>query len=489
MTQPTRMEPTGGGGEPRSSLRGLVIAGIGVAAIAAGVVISRMQKAALGSAQRPFVAIDVARKDLPAMHLDPTTVYSVTIGSGDLTGGLSVRAQYFTEGLHAAFGQQTAAYVTLLMPEGDSATVRVDPPERFAETGATLRRGTVVGLAAGLDSALAGELDMTLVGDALEGTLRRGPTLYTVSAENDSQLVIRRVGPPTILVDPPPVFQRESAHERRHPDARRGEGPEPNATAGAAPPACAPVSVLTVGVVFADGAKWDTGSSSQQALAGDAIKKTGSALEASGLSERVALPANTTASVRNLPSTSERRSETLLAWLQPGDSHWPEVDNWRDSLKIDAVALVLDGYPTFKDKEKHDADVCGRANLGNDPDNQRNRAVFVIARPCVGYYSFPHELGHVLGNQHEHTSGDTARPRFSYSYGYLIGAGRDRVGDLMASDCYPSSCRRLLYSTPDRKVPVGAHTVPLGWDHLDPSKGADAARTIAQTLCVEAGYR
>jgi hypothetical protein len=90
------------------------------------------------------------------------------------------------------------------------------------------------------------------------------------------------------------------------------------------------------------------------------------------------------------------------------------------------------------------ASYCGVANtMKTLSDNFKTEAFAVVKYDCaVEAYSFPHELGHVLGAAHN--KGDGGTGLYSYSYGWRSGAGAYR--SLMS---YPPGTRLPVWSNPN----------------------------------------
>jgi len=81
----------------------------------------------------------------------------------------------------------------------------------------------------------------------------------------------------------------------------------------------------------------------------------------------------------------------------------PEVNQRRDKAGADLAALIVD-----------QADYCG---LADAIMADASTAFAVIYHDCAtGYYSFAHELGHLMGARHDEQN-DPSVP-FSYGHGY-----------------------------------------------------------------------
>src|SRR5262249_10303608 len=122
---------------------------------------------------------------------------------------------------------------------------------------------------------------------------------------------------------------------------------------------------------------------------------------------------------------------------QPADGFMDNVHTLRDTSGADVVALLVER-----------ASYCGVGYLMQTPSYAfADYAFGVVLRSCAtGNYSFGHELGHIMGSDHDqsHSSGGGSYP---YSFGYQ--APNRAFRDVMAYDC-PGGCPRVLhFSNPD----------------------------------------
>ena len=101
-------------------------------------------------------------------------------------------------------------------------------------------------------------------------------------------------------------------------------------------------------------------------------------------------------------------STDLSSFFNTGTSHGSEVADLRDQHNADIVVLMTgnsSGYGTG----------CGRASgIGVDADE-----AFAVAKEAcgTGYYSFGHEIGHLIGARHIITQDSNTTP-FAYGHGY-----------------------------------------------------------------------
>src|SRR5262249_35151376 len=86
-------------------------------------------------------------------------------------------------------------------------------------------------------------------------------------------------------------------------------------------------------------------------------------------------------------------------------------------------------------------DFCGLADaiMAN-----ASTAYAVVHYGCAtGYYSFAHELGHLMGARHDPANDSTTTP-FAYGHGYQQTATSPTWRTIMPYNC-PSNCTRLQY--------------------------------------------
>jgi hypothetical protein len=111
------------------------------------------------------------------------------------------------------------------------------------------------------------------------------------------------------------------------------------------------------------------------------------------------------------------------------DGYMDEVHALRNAYAADICVLLTD----YKD-------VCGEAYDIGVPASD---AFCVVNASCAtGYYSFGHEIGHLLGCRHDPYVDPTTTP-FAYGHGYVYSPGHWRTIMAYANAC--SSCGRIQY--------------------------------------------
>jgi hypothetical protein len=165
---------------------------------------------------------------------------------------------------------------------------------------------------------------------------------------------------------------------------------------------------------------------------------------------------------------------TDLSTLTTG-SALSSVRTTRNTIGADVTVLMV----------PHASDSCGRANEAGDPasvDSEDTAFAVVTADSsrCIDGYSFAHELGHLLGANHD--AKDTPAGGFgpfSYSRGHVV---TNVAEDLMSIDQTCNCRRELQYSSPGKGF-VDFPGTPSG------TSGEDNARSILVVAPAAASYR
>ena len=166
-------------------------------------------------------------------------------------------------------------------------------------------------------------------------------------------------------------------------------------------------------------------------------------------------------------------SEMLGAMTSANDGLLDEIHALRDQYGADVVSLIVD-RPLL----------CGKTYQNSGRFSNFDRYAFVVLHhSCVtGYYSFGHEIGHLMGSQHDRGNASQAGI-FDYSYGYQDPNHNFRT--IMAYNCVVSCPRINYWSNPNIKYnDVGATGVSIDHAH-----GANNSLSLSQLAPVVAAYR
>lgn len=121
-------------------------------------------------------------------------------------------------------------------------------------------------------------------------------------------------------------------------------------------------------------------------------------------------------------------------------------------------------------------DACGVGYI-NAP---ASHAFAVVGWRCAtGNYSFAHEVGHVLGANHDRANASGSPYPYGHGYQFSLGSG-ERFRTIMSYDC-PGGCTRInSWSNPD---------ITYGGARTGDAATADNQRVLVQRKHVVAGFR
>ncbi len=165
---------------------------------------------------------------------------------------------------------------------------------------------------------------------------------------------------------------------------------------------------------------------------------------------------------------------TIARLRNAGDGQMDRVHELRDQYKADIVVLFVEGDNAY----------CGVSySMETLSPAFESSAFSLISRKCASTnLSFAHELGHVMGSQHDHANAQIDGV-YAYSYGYQAPDNAFRT--IMAYQC-PGGCPRINHwSNPD----VDYDGQSTGIDHTDPLSAADNRRSLNNTAFTVANFR
>lgn len=171
------------------------------------------------------------------------------------------------------------------------------------------------------------------------------------------------------------------------------------------------------------------------------------------------------ADYRTTPFPDGRMGEDLGRLQNPRDGQLDEVHALRDAARADVVVMLTDGK-----------DACGVGYI-NAPASY---AFAVVGWQCAtGNYSFAHEVGHVLGANHDRDNASDSPYPYGHGYQFRLDSG-ERFRTIMSYDC-PGGCTRInTWSNPN---------ITYGGARTGDAATADNQRVLVQRKHVVAGFR
>ncbi|MEO6025097.1 MAG: M12 family metallo-peptidase, partial [Burkholderiales bacterium] len=174
----------------------------------------------------------------------------------------------------------------------------------------------------------------------------------------------------------------------------------------------------------------------------------------------------------------------LAPLRRKGDHVMDIVHQWRDELYADVVVLITENQNSIP---------CGGAHQMRSPKHSFEAFAFAaIPRSCAtGQYNFAHELGHVMGADHDWAQSNSLFP-FEYSHGLTMPHPNDPtvppwrtiMAENTACSGLPNGCVRVQYwSNPDSlwgDQQMGVNEGP---------RQADNRKTLNNTASIVANFR
>jgi hypothetical protein len=235
-------------------------------------------------------------------------------------------------------------------------------------------------------------------------------------------------------------------------------------------------TVIDVMVVYTAAARLNQGSTTAiNNLIDLAVSETNTGYTNSGISQMLNLVH--TAEVSYAESGNIQTDRDRLK--NPSDGFMDNVHTLRNTHAADLVALIVDNGGSY----------CGIAFIMTNVSTQFEDSGFcVVADECAtGYYSFGHELGHLMGARHDWFVDGTDISPYTYNHGLTnpTDSWRTIMAYNDACTAVGSSCNRLLYwSNPDKTYGGDA----MGTREAD-VEAKDNRKTLANTAFVVANFR
>lgn len=247
-------------------------------------------------------------------------------------------------------------------------------------------------------------------------------------------------------------------------------------------------SQIDVLVVYDDAAEQSAGGAvAMQALIDLAVSETNANYANSGVNQRIKL---VHAEKVTYDETGFDWVTTLYRLTNKNDQYLDNVPILRDTYNADATVMLV-----------ANAAYCGMAwQMGSVSTGFSEYAYAVVNKGCAtGYYSFGHELGHIMGATHDWYVDASHDSPFTYNKGYVNLDGRWRTVMAYNNKCANSgvNCVRLPYWSNPLKTyadkPLGA---PEGTDTScqvgnlsNPECDADNAKVLNDTAYTVANFR
>jgi len=207
-----------------------------------------------------------------------------------------------------------------------------------------------------------------------------------------------------------------------------------------------------------------------------AIDETNQGYKNSGVTQRINLAK--TIEVDYDETLDLRKDRDRLQ--KAADGHLDEVLKLRDEVKADLVSFWV---------EDSNGGACGIAYIMKKPSVAfAPWGVSVVKRSCAtGYYSFGHELAHIMGARHDHYVDPTNNSPYTYNHAYFIPQLKYRTIMGYNNGCRAAgeSCTRINFYSNPRKMRGGK---PMGIPEGKP-KAADNATTLNNTSQYVSSFR
>ncbi|BBL74931.1 Calx-beta domain-containing protein [Methylomagnum ishizawai] len=285
--------------------------------------------------------------------------------------------------------------------------------------------------------------------------------------------------------DPLPVTLPETQPKPAQNPARSGiSAPSADETS----PASDDGSQIDVLVVYDAAAKQAAGGPlAMQALIDLAVSETNTNYANSGINQRVKL-AHAEEIVYD--ETGFDWVNTLYRLTNKTDQYLDNIPVLRDTYNADATVLLVANTA-----------YCGMAwQMSSVSAGFSEYAYALVSQDCAtGYYSFGHELGHIMGATHDWFVDTSKNSPYTYNKGYVNTLGRWRTVMAYNNECANSgfNCTRLPYWSNPLKtyndkpmgVPEGTDTSCQFGNPNNPDCDADDARVLNDTAYTVANFR
>ncbi|WP_179958327.1 M12 family metallo-peptidase [Chitinimonas arctica] len=281
-----------------------------------------------------------------------------------------------------------------------------------------------------------GDAMLSVHGDAVEGTIRRGSQLFRIESMGAGVHALVEVDESQFPPDEPPSFKQKELQARpanqplSRADATGGDlAVADSATLDSTLASIGPVTkVLVAYTGSVETAKG--GAANTLAMIQLAVDETNASYQNSKVKTRLQLVHR----VKVAYTEAGKSYDTIVSQLAgTADGNMDNLHTLRNIYGADVVVLIV-----------NQTDYCGMADaIWATPTS----AFAAVHYSCAtGYYSFGHEIGHLQGARHN-IAADSSTTPFSYGHGFQGPSWRT----VMAYDCSPSCPRLPYWSNPDVK--------------------------------------
>ncbi len=207
-----------------------------------------------------------------------------------------------------------------------------------------------------------------------------------------------------------------------------------------------------------------------------AILETNTSYKLSGINQHLNLVATQR---ENYIESGDIRTDRNRLQIN-GDSHIDSIHKARDEYSADLVVMIV---------EAQDSRYCGIAYIMENVDQHFAPYGFsVVKRTCAtGYFSFGHELGHLMGARHDRFVDSTDNSPFKHNHGYVNVTARQRSIMAYNTACKDAgeTCTRIQnWSNPNTII----NNTPFGVPKSN-SSAADNRLTLNRTAPTISSFR
>ena len=245
---------------------------------------------------------------------------------------------------------------------------------------------------------VAGDATIAVNDGVMAGTVFAEDRVYEILYAGDGEHEVREIEPSAFPTDDPhhdlPLVE---------PDAQAGVL-DPLVEANVAADSASQIDVMVVWTPAARSAAG--GTAAMQSLVDLSVANSNTAYANSNVTQRIRLVYS-----GEVTYTESSISTDLSRLTSTSDGNMDTVHSLRNTYGADVVTLIGNGYVS--------AGACGLGYLMSYVSTGFASTAFnVVDRTCsAGNLSFPHELGHNMGLQHDPGNAGSS-PAYSYAYGY-----------------------------------------------------------------------